>query len=142
MSTSKTQVTTANVDDHIAAKASAAQQADCAALVALLARLTGEPPAMWGPSIIGFGAYRYRYDSGPTGTACATGSAIRGRELVVYLNAEADDQAALLARLGPHKAGAACLCLKRLADVDMAVLEQLVAGSLAALRRRYPAEGA
>lgn len=141
MTASKTQATAASVDDHIAARASAAQRPDCQALVALLARLTGEPATMWGPSIIGFGAYHYRHDSGRTGTACATGFAIRGRELVVYLNAEGDDQAALLARLGPHKTGASCLYLKRLADVDMAVLEQLVAGSLAALRRRYPVAG-
>lgn len=141
MTASKTQATTASVDDHIAARATAAQQPDCQALLALLTRLTGEPPRMWGPSIVGFGAYQYRYDSGRTGTSCATGFAIRGRELVVYLTAEGDDQAALLACLGPHRMGASCLYLKRLADVDLAVLERLVAGSLEALRRRYPQDG-
>jgi len=125
------------VADHIAARATPAQLADCQALVALLQRLTGEPPAMWGPSIVGFGAYSYTHDSGRSGTMCRTGFAIRGRELVVYLVVEGDDQPALLARLGPHKMGNACLYIKRLADVDANVLEQLVAGSLAALQRQY-----
>ena len=126
-----------SVDHHIAARATPAQLADCQALVALLRRLTGAPPAMWGPSIVGFGAYSYTHDSVRSGTMCRTGFAIRGRELVVYLVAEGDDQPALLTRLGPHKMGNACLYIKRLADVDANVLEQLVAGSLAALQRRY-----
>jgi len=126
-----------SVDHHIAARATPAQLADCQALMALLQRLTGEPPAMWGPSIVGYGAYSYTYDSGRSGTMCRTGFAIRGRELVVYLVVEGDDQPALLARLGPHKMGNACLYIKRLADVDANVLEQLVAGSLAALQRQY-----
>lgn len=126
-----------SVDHHIAARATPAQLADCQALMAMLQRLTGEPPAMWGPSIVGYGAYSYTYDSGRSGTMCRTGFAIRGRELVVYLVAEGDDQPALLARLGPHKMGNACLYIKRLADVDANVLEQLVAGSLAALQRQY-----
>lgn len=133
----KTLPTQASVADHIAARATPAQQADCQALMALLQRLTGEPPVMWGPSIVGYGAYSYTYDSGHGGTMCRTGFAIRGRELVVYLVAEGDDQPALLARLGRHKMGNACLYIKRLADVDAAVLEHLVAGSLAALRRRH-----
>ena len=133
----KTLPTQVSVDHHIAARATPAQLADCQALVALLRRLTGAPPAMWGPSIVGFGAYSYTHDSGRSGTMCRTGFAIRGRELVVYLVAEGDDQPALLTRLGPHKMGNACLYIKRLADVDANVLEQLVAGSLAALQRRY-----
>ncbi len=136
-STPKTLPTQVSVAEHIAARATPAQQADCQMLMALLQRLTGEPPAMWGASIVGYGAYHYTYDSGRSGTMCRTGFAIRGRELVVYLVAEGDDQPALLARLGPHKMGNACLYIKRLADVDTAVLEQLVAGSLAALRRRH-----
>lgn len=133
----KTLPTQASVADHIAARATPAQQADCQALMALLQRVTGEPPVMWGPSIVGYGAYHYTYDSGRSGTMCRTGFAIRGRELVVYLVTEGAEQAALLARLGPHKMGASCLYIKRLADVDTTVLEQLVAGSLAALRRRH-----
>ncbi len=133
----KTLPTQISVADHIAARATPAQQADCQALMAMLQRLTGEQPAMWGPSIVGFGSYTYTHGSGRSGTMCRTGFAIRGRELVVYLVAEGDDQPALLARLGQHKMGNACLYIKRLADVDATVLEQLVAGSLAALRRQH-----
>jgi hypothetical protein len=138
MSEAKTRPGEASVADHIASRAGAEQQADCQTLVALMSRATGQGPKMWGPSIVGFGAYRYTYDSGRSGEASLAGFAIRGKELVVYLAAEAPDQAALLARLGKHKAGKACLYLKRLSEVDLAVLEQLVRGSVAEVQRRYP----
>jgi NAD(P)-dependent dehydrogenase (short-subunit alcohol dehydrogenase family) len=96
---------------------------------------------MWGPSIVGYGRYTYRYASGTSGESCVTGFAIRGRDLVVYLVAESPRQEALLARLGKHKLGKACLYLKRVADVDLAVLESLVAEAVAEVRRRHPATG-
>lgn len=71
------------------------------------------------------------------GESCATGFAVRGRQLVVYLVAEGRDQSALLAKLGKHRTGKACLYFKRLADLDPKVLEQLVVGSLTELRRRH-----
>jgi hypothetical protein len=93
---------------------------------------------MWGPSIVGYGSYEYVYESGRTGEAPLVGFAIRGRELVVYLMMEGEARQALLSRLGKHKLGKSCLYLKQLADVDRAVLEQLVAGSVAEVRRRHP----
>ena len=137
MAESKTKPTDASIDEYLASRASAAQLSDCKALIALLQRVTGQAPLMWGPSIVGFGSYRYPLASGKTGESCATGFAIRGKELVVYLVAEAPDQASLLAKLGKHKFGKACLYFKRLADLDQKVLEQLVRGSLAELKRRY-----
>lgn len=92
---------------------------------------------MWGPSIVGFGSYSYKYESGRTGESCLTGFAVRGKELVVYLVAESPEQQALLARLGKHKMGKACLYFKRLADLDAKVLEALVAASVAETRRRH-----
>ena len=136
MAETKTRPTGASVEQYIAARGSEQQQADCAALIALLARVTGERPFMWGPSIVGFGSYRYTYESGHSGDAPLAGFAIRGRELVLYL-IPADDQAALLSRLGPHKMGKSCLYFKRLADLDRSVLETLIAGSVAEVRRRY-----
>jgi len=141
MADNKTHATSASVDDYIASRASDAQRADCQALMAMFERVTGQAPKMWGPSIVGHGAYRYTLESGRTGESCLAGFAIRGRELVVYLAAEGADQPALLARLGPHRMGKACLYIKRLADLDASVLEQLVAGSVAELRRRYGAGG-
>lgn len=137
MARAKTQATEASVEDYLAARASPEQLSDCRALIALLGRITGEAPRMWGPSIVGFGSYRYPLAGGKQGESCATGFAVRGKELVVYLIAEAPDQAALLARLGKHKIGKACLYFKRLAGLDVTVLEQLITGSLAELRRRY-----
>ncbi|MCA0177240.1 MAG: DUF1801 domain-containing protein [Proteobacteria bacterium] len=145
MAEAKTQPTAASVDAYLAARASEAQRADCQALMALLAKVTGEPPRMWGPSIVGYGSYRYTYESGRSGEACLTGFAIRGRELVVYLMADGADQVALLGKLGKlgtHKLGKSCLYFKRLADLDTGVLAQLVAGSVAELQRRHPSGGA
>lgn len=138
MPQAKTQATTASIDEYLKSRASPEQLADCQTLMTLLGRVTGEAPRMWGPSIVGYGRYAYRYASGTSGESCLSGFAIRGRELVVYLSAESPDQAALLARLGKHKIGKACLYLKRVADVDLAVLESLVAASVAEVRRRYP----
>ena len=137
MAEAKTKPTDLSIDEYLASRASAAQLSDCKALIALLQRVTGQAPRMWGPSIVGFGSYRYPLASGKTGESCATGFAVRGKELVVYLVAEAPDQASLLAKLGKHKFGKACLYFKRLADLDQRVLEQLVRGSLAELKRRY-----
>ena len=133
----KTQPTGASVETYIAARASPEQAADCRALAALLQKVTAHGPQMWGPSIVGFGAYRYTYESGRSGESCLTGFAIRGRELVVYLTSEGPQQQALLARLGKHKMSKACLHFKRLADLDVAVLELLVAGAVAQTRRLH-----
>ncbi len=139
MSDAKTRPTPASVQEHLAAKADAQQRADCQVLMTLMEKLTQQPPRMWGPSIVGFGSYRYRYESGRTGEACLTGFAVRGKELVVYLGAESDAQPALLARLGKHEMGKACLYIKRLADLDVGVLESLLAASMAEIQRRHPA---
>jgi hypothetical protein len=133
----KTRPSGSSVEEYLLSRASAGQLADCKALIALLRRVTGHSPRMWGPSIVGFGSYRYPLASGKLGESCATGFAVRGRELVVYLVAEGREQPALLAKLGKHKLGKACLYFKRLADLDQKVLEQLVAGSVAEIRRRH-----
>ncbi|QNM98232.1 DUF1801 domain-containing protein [Chitinimonas koreensis] len=133
----KTQPTDASVEAYIAARASEAQAADCRALMAILGRLTGQAPKMWGPSIVGYGSYRYTYASGHSGEMCIAAFAIRGRDLVVYLSCEDAAQAALLARLGKHRMGKSCLYFKKLADLDVAVLEQLISASIEATRQRH-----
>ena len=133
----KTKATGASVSDYIAAHANEEQRADCKALMAMFKRVTGKPPKMWGPSIVGYGRYRYAYASGRTGEICSAGFSIRGRELVVYVSADSDEQKARLARLGKHKMGKSCLYFKRLADLDASVLEELVVASREELKRRY-----
>ena len=137
MAENKTKPTGASVEGYIASRASEQQRVDCKKLMALLERVTQQQPRMWGPSIIGYGFYKYRYDSGRTGESPLAGFAIRGRELVVYLVAEGEKQRSLLNKLGKHKMGKACLYFKRLADLDKSVLQKLVVGSIAELRRRY-----
>lgn len=131
----KTQPTDASVDDYIASRANEAQAADCRALMALFKRLTKHPPTMWGPSIVGFGSRRYTYESGRSGETPLAAFALRDRQLVVYLDCNGAEQTALLSRLGKHKMGKSCLYFKRLAEVDTAVLEQLVRASIAQASR-------
>jgi hypothetical protein len=133
-----TRPTDASVAAHLDARATPAQRPDCDRLLALFTRVTGEPARMWGPSIVGFGRYRYRYASGHAGESCLAGFAVRGREFALYLVVPGEGQEALLAQLGPHRMTKACLYLKRLADVDEGVLETLVRHSVAAVRAAHP----
>ncbi len=141
MAETRTKPTGASVDAYLASRASPEQLADCRAIMAMCRRVTKQQPRMWGPSIVGYGSYTYRYASGHSGDACLAGFAVRGKELVVYITAEKPEQVDLLARLGKHRMGKACLYIKRLADLDVEVLEALIAGSVAEIRRRHPHPG-
>jgi hypothetical protein len=138
----KTQATSLSVEDYLAAIDGDERGADCRAIAALMTRVTGETTVMWGSGIVGCGAYHYTYDSGREGDAPCTGFASRKGDISIYLTDSGDDQDALLARLGRHKMGKACLYVRKLADIDVSILEKLVAGSVAAIRRRYPAPAA
>ena len=104
---------------------------DARVVVDLMARITGEPATMWGPSIIGFGRYHYRYDSGREGEMCRIGFSPRKPQLVFYLGTTFPGRDAMLAELGKHMTGKGCLYVKKLGDVDMAVLERMIAASWA-----------
>lgn len=125
MSQNKTQATTSPAAAHVAAIADEARRADCTRLMQLMAKATGLPAVMWGSSIVGFGVHRYPLAGGKTGEICAVGFASRKSDIVIY-GAQVEGAAPLLARLGPHKLGKGCLYIKRLSDVDLAVLETLV----------------
>ena len=137
----KTKVTPITVTDFIESVENETRRADAKTLVRVFKEVTGWKPRMWGPTIIGFGAYHYTYESGRTGEAPVVGFAIRGREIVIYLFMEGEEQEALLAQLGKYRNGKVCLYFKRLSDLDLPVLEQLVANSVAEVKRRYPANG-
>jgi hypothetical protein len=136
----KTRPTDVAVRDHLAAIEDDARRGDCEALVELMTRVTGHEPVMWGPSIVGFDRYHYRYASGHEGDAAVVGFASGKRQITLYLapGFESDATRELLARLGKHKLGKGCLYLKRLSDVDPEALEELVRWSVAEIRRRYP----
>ena len=137
MAENKTRPTDASVEDYIASRANAQQRTDCRELMALFKRVTRQSPRMWGPSMVGYGSYRYTYQSGRTGEAFLAGFAIRGRDLVVYLMPGGEEQRSLLSRLGKHRMGKSCLYFKQLADLDRSVLEKLVVSSIAEAGRRY-----
>lgn len=137
MAENKTKPTDARVEDYLLARGSEQQRADCRELIALLRKATRQPPRMWGPSIVGFGSYRYTYESGHSGEAPLAGFAIRGRELVIYLALEQAERKSLLPKLGPHRMTKSCLYVRRLADLDRSVLGQLVVGSVAEVKRRH-----
>ena len=138
MAETKTRPTGASVEEYLASRASPAQLPDCKALMAICQRVTKQPAHMWGPSIVGFGTYAYRYASGHSGEAPLAGFAVRGKELVIYLICEGAEDEALLAILGKHRMTKSCLYLKQLADVDTRVLEALIANSVATCRRLHP----
>jgi Domain of unknown function (DU1801). len=93
---------------------------------------------MWGPSIVGFGSYHYKYASGHEGDSALAGFAARGRELVVYIAPDFEGRDVLLAKLGGHRTGKVCVYIRRLANVDLKILEKLVARSVADTKSRYP----
>ena len=100
---------------------------DARRLCAMMQEITGEPPAMWGSGIVGFGTYHYRYASGHEGDSALASFSPRRQHLVIYLVGEFGDRhQAALARLGPHQTGKGCLYLKRLADVDLDALRELI----------------
>ena len=137
MAENKTNPTDASVEDYIASRANAQQRTDCRELMVLFKKVTRHSPRMWGPNIVGYGSYRYTYESGRTGEAPLAGFAIRGRELVVYVVVKGEVQRSLLSRLGKHRMGKVCLYFRQLADLDRSTLEKLIIGSVAEVRRRY-----
>lgn len=107
-------------------------------LADLFTRASGEKPVMWGPSIIGFGTYHYRYESGHEGDSARVGFSPRKAKLVCYLKLDSVGAAPLLARLGKHGTGKGCLYINKLSDIDLSVLEELVADSYQAMAEAYP----
>lgn len=138
MSKLKTRPTKVSVEKHLAAIPNEEQRKDARRLVALMRKITKQEPRMWGPSIVGFGSYHYKYASGHEGDMALAGFAVRGRDLVVYTAESFEGRDALLARLGEHKTGKVCVYIRRLANVDLKVLEKLVAESVADTMSRYP----
>ena len=134
----KTKVGAVSVADFLATVEPPNRRADGIALCEIMTRVTGEPPVMWGPSIIGFGKYRYTYASGHSGESCRVGFSPRKAKLVLYLTGCTETDPALVAKLGKVKTGKACIYASKLADIDLAVLEQLIRKSMAVIAERYP----
>lgn len=138
MAETKTRATDVSVDAYIDAVENPVRREDAKVIRAMMERISGKPATMWGPSIIGFGAYSYQYDSGHGGTACRMGFSPRKAELVLYVLAGRPGLEAELARLGKHKAGKGCLYIRKLADVDLDAVESIARGCWDEMSRRYP----
>ena len=134
----KTKPTEVSVDDFLDAVPDAGRREDANKVRAMMERISGYPARMWGPNIVGFGTYRYTYDSGHSGEAGRIGFSPRARELVLYLVGGFPRHQALMDRLGKYRTGKCCLYVKRLSDLDEEVLEELIAENLAYMREKYP----
>jgi len=130
---STTRPTGADVAAFVAAVEHPVRRRDALRLVRLMSEVTSEPARMWGPSIVGFGSYHYRYASGREGDMAAVGFSPRKAATTLYLTDGVDEHAELLARLGPHTIGKACVYVKDLDDVDLDVLAEMVRRSYATL---------
>jgi hypothetical protein len=137
MAENRTKATKASVNKYIAAITDEERRRDCRTLVTLMTSVTKQPATMWGTGIVGFDSYHYKYDSGREGDMCVVGFASRNPNIVIYILASEPAQKKLLAKLGKHKVSKACLYVRRLADVDLKILRQLIAGSVAEIRRRH-----
>ena len=141
MAENKTKPTNVSVDDFLDSVPDPTRREDGKTLRSMMERISGYPAKMWGPTIVGFGLYRYRYESGHGGEWARIGFSPRDRELVLYLATGFERRQALMDRLGKYRTGKSCLYVKRLDDVDEQVLEELIRESLDHMRQSYP-EGA
>ena len=138
MAALKTQKTNANVEEFLNEIEPEQKRVDAKAICALMADVTGAEATMWGTSIIGFGEYTYQYESGRTGEWMLVGFSPRKQNLTLYIMPGFEHYEDLLQKLGKHKTGKACLYINKLADVDLTVLRELVAQSVAHMKASHP----
>ena len=134
MAENKTKPTAVDAYEFIQQVDDPQKRKDSEELIALMKEATGKPPKMWGPTIVGFGKYQYKYDSGREGEICLTGFSPRKPNLVLYIGLQDKE---LVSRLGKYKTGKSCLYIKRLDDIDRKILKKLVVKSVAEMRKRY-----
>ena len=136
MAENKTRQTEDSVEDYLAAIPDESRRQDCQALARLMAKATKQPARMWGSSIVGYGSYHYKYESGREGDMCLVGFSSRKGDITVYGLNSAPSHEKLMPKLGKHKSGKGCLYLRRLSDIDLKVLEKLVAEAVAGKKHR------
>ena len=137
MSDLKTKLNDASVDEFISKVEHEGRRDDCKAVSRMMQQATGSKPKMWGSSIVGFGSYRYKYESGREGDWMLCGFSPRKQNLVLYIMPGFKTYDNLLKKLGKHKTGKSCLYLNGLSDVDLGVLQKLIDDSVAQMRSRY-----
>ena len=138
MAEQKTKPTEVTVESFLDKVASETVRDDCQMLIKIMKKITGEKPKMWGPTIVGFGKYHYKYASGHEGYSCVTGFSPRKPAITVYIMPGFTRHDSLLKKLGKYKTGKGCLYIKKLEDVDTTVLEELIRQSVDHLKKTYP----
>lgn len=137
MPEAKTKPTEVSVDTFLSKITDESVLADCQTLIKLMKRVTGLPPVMWGPSIIGFGQYHYKYESGHEGDICIIGFSPRKQNISLYILSGFKGQDNLLKKLGACKAGKGCLYVKKLKDIDLTILEQIMKETIQFLKNKF-----
>ena len=137
MAENKTKPTQASVENYIGAIDDEVRRKDCQTLVTLMTKATEQPATMLVPHIVGFGSYHYKYESGREGDSCLVGFSSRKSEICLYLTAGVLGHEDLVSKLGKHKTGKGCLYVRRLADVDLKVLERMIVGAFAERKQHY-----
>ncbi len=138
MAEAKTKQTDQAVEEFLASVENDKRRADAEVVADIMTRVTGAPAKMWGSAIIGFDTYTYKYESGKTGDWMITGLSPRKSSLSVYIMPGFDAYADKLAKLGKYKTGKSCLYINKLEDIDLEVLEDLIATSVKDMRAKYP----
>jgi hypothetical protein len=140
MAKNKTTETNCSVTEFINKVENEVKRSDSFTLIEILKSITGFEPKMWGPTIIGFGSYHYKYESGHEGDAPLAGFSPRKDSLVLYFASEYENREVLLSQLGKHKSSKACVYVKKLGDIDIKVLERMIINSMAYVTKLYPSK--
>jgi hypothetical protein len=138
MAKNKTTETENSVLDYLATIKNEKRRKDCSSIIDLITKQTGLEPKMWGTSIVGFGIYNYKYESGHEGSAPLTGIASRANAITLYLGSGFDKREELLSKFGKYKAGKGCIYIQKLEDIDTSILAGMVKNSVAHTRKQYP----
>lgn len=137
MAENKTKPTDASPEEFLNRIEDEKKRLEAFTILKLMKQVTGKKPVMWGPSIVGFGLYHYKYASGREGDFFVTGFSPRKQNLTIYIMPGFARYATLMKKLGKHKTGSSCLYIKKLDDVDMPTLKQLITESVAHMARKY-----
>ncbi len=136
MAETKTKPTAVSVKDFISTVPDEQKRKDSLVLIDMMSKITKEEPKMWGPSIIGFGSYHYKYESGHEGDMCITGFSPRKAAISVYILMGFNKSSELMKKLGKYKMGKSCLYVKKLTDIDTKVLEELIEESVKYIKNK------
>jgi len=137
MAEAKTKLTEQTVDSFLANVADEQVRTDCYTIIKLMEKASGEPPKMWGPAIVGFGSYHFKYDSGREGDICTIGFSPRKGKITLYVLCGFEGQEQVLEKLGKYKAEGGCLYIKKLTDVNVDVLESLIKRSFEFKKKQH-----